>query len=172
MKIIGQKIKSSAGFTLLETLLYSVIFAVILSFTVVSFYQILGSHGQNQAKLIVQNEANFFMQKIIWAFSGAKTINQFSVSSSTLSFSIDKYNPSDNPIVFTFSGGGLNFSRGGGAPIRLSNNNVQITNIAGSYNPASGATPASLSLSFSVQSSSTDPNRQPISLQSKFYLRK
>lgn len=172
MKAISQKIRSSAGFTLLETLLYSVIFAVILSFTVVSFYQILRSHGQNQAKLTVQNEANFFMQKIIWAFSGAKAINQFSASSGTLSLSIDKYNPSDNPIVFTFFGGGLNFSRSGGAPVLLSNSNVQIADITGSYSPASGTIPASISISFSVQSSSTDSNHQPISLQNKFYLRK
>lgn len=172
MEIIGQKIESSAGFTLLETLLYSVIFAVMLSFTVMSFYQILGSHGQNRAKLIVQNEANFFMQKIAWAFSGAEAINQFSASSGTLSFSINKYSSPDNPIVFTFSGGVLNFSRSGGASVLLSNNNVQITNIAGSYGLASGTIPAFISMSFSVQSSSTDPNRQMISLQNKFYLRK
>ncbi len=172
MEIISQKTKSSAGFTLLETLLYSVIFAVILSFTVVSFYQIIRSHSQNQASITVQNEGNFFLQKIAWAFSGAQTINQFSASPGALSFSVNKYNSPDNPIVFAFSGGALNFSRGGEAPVPLSNNNVQIANIAGSYGPASGAIPAYISISFSVQSSSTNPNRQSIPLQSKFYLRK
>jgi type II secretory pathway pseudopilin PulG len=67
-------IKSGAAFTLIETLIYLAIFAIIIGGLVSTAYALFESSGRTQTKAMVQDEANFVMAKILSSMNNAKTV--------------------------------------------------------------------------------------------------
>lgn len=63
------------GFTLIEVLIYVVLLSLIIGGSLGITSQILKASGQNSGKLATQQEANFVLQKIDWALTGATTLN-------------------------------------------------------------------------------------------------
>ncbi|HWA32366.1 MAG TPA: type II secretion system protein [Candidatus Paceibacterota bacterium] len=62
---------SQSGFTLIETIIYIALFAIIISGAIVSIYGIIGASSRNQIKAMVEEEGSFLVGKIDWALSGA-----------------------------------------------------------------------------------------------------
>ena len=59
------------GFTIIETLVYLGLFAIVMTGIISVAYGIFESSGRNQAKVMVQTEGNFILGKINWAMTGA-----------------------------------------------------------------------------------------------------
>jgi Tfp pilus assembly protein PilV len=76
MNDIYKKINSAqSGFTLIETIIYIALFALIISGAVVSVYSIMGSNARNQTKAMVEEEGNFLVGKIDWMFNEKQNIS-------------------------------------------------------------------------------------------------
>ena len=78
---------TAAGFTLIETLIYTAFFALLVGSLLAITFQTLSSSGQVARKIAVQQEANFILRKIDWALSGGTGLSV--PSSDTLSVTKD-----------------------------------------------------------------------------------
>ena len=66
--------KSTTGFTLLETLIYLALFAILIGGFVVSAYVLFESSDRTQTKALLQEEKNFLVGKINWVLRGAAIV--------------------------------------------------------------------------------------------------
>ncbi len=62
------------GFTLLETMIYIALFAVLMSGALVTVYALLGSVADNQTFESAYTEGLFVYQKLTWALSDAAAV--------------------------------------------------------------------------------------------------
>lgn len=67
-------VKSGAGFTLLETLIYIALLSFFLSSLLGITYQSLQSTQKISDQISLQQEANFLIRKMDWALTGAKNV--------------------------------------------------------------------------------------------------
>lgn len=102
------------GFTLIETLVYLALFAIVLFGIVATTYAYFETVGRNQTKAMLQEEGQFMLGKIAYAMSGAKTI---SIVGSVLT--ITKYNGTS--VVIQRSGTDLTYA---GAILNNTNTSV------------------------------------------------
>lgn len=69
------------GFTLLETIIYCTLFAVLMSGAIVAVYALIGSSAQTKLDTSIIAEAAFINQKLSWLLSGDFGVTQLSTSS-------------------------------------------------------------------------------------------
>lgn len=126
------KISHSKGFTLIETMVYLALYAIIMTGALVSVYAIFGSSARNQTKAMVQEEGSFLIGKTDWALSGTQSIALPPANSSGDILQVTKYDTTvGNPVVITcsschnVSGGNMYITRGG-ITTQLNNSNVKI----------------------------------------------
>src|SRR6185295_940153 len=103
------------GFTLIETLLYIALFALVMGGLAISIYGYFATVGRNQTKAMLQEEEQFLVGKINWATSGAKTE---SIAGTTLT--VTKYDNSTAVVALS----GSDMTLGG---VVLNNTNVTVT---------------------------------------------
>ena len=153
---------NKSGFTLIETLIYMVLFAIVIGGGMVATYQIIEATDADHNHVILQEEANFLLRKINWALTGA---NSFSIISSPPSLSITK--TGSPTIIFNENSNNLQITRGTGSPIILNSSNITVTNL--SFLPISGGT--GITTSFAL---TTVQNGRPASqtFSTTKYLRK
>lgn len=149
----------SRGFTLIETLVYLALFALIIGGLVSAAYLLFESSGRNQTKAMLQEEQNFIMAKIGWAMNNASAA---SVSGSTLT--ISKY--SGPNIVIDKSGDNVRMDG-----TVLNNTNVTVDDLS-FVNVGGGSSAESVETSLTM--SAKTPNGMTISLTatSTRYIRK
>lgn len=109
-----------AGFTLIETLVYLALFAIMIGGIVLASYMLFESSDRNQAKAMLQEEKNFLLSKINYALSGAKT-----VSASGATLAVSKYDGTSATI--SLSGTDLWWNSSSRV---LNNTNVKISNLS------------------------------------------
>ncbi len=80
------------GFTLIETIIYIALFAIIIGGGMVAAYQIIQATEASNNHIILQEEANFLLRKINWALS--QPAIGFGIGSSVLTVS------SSPPLTF------------------------------------------------------------------------
>jgi len=173
-------IKKSGGFTLIEVVVYIGLFAIIVGGAFVTAYSIIDSIGRNQSKAMIQEEGDFLIGKINWAFSGAQSITLPAIippakSASGSTLSLAKWDTSiGNPIVITPSGSDLVISRGPNDPRPLNNSNIQVSDLNFEHisTLGDGITPESVKSSFTL--SAKTPRGEIIShtFSTTNYLRK
>ncbi|OGE82841.1 MAG: hypothetical protein A2846_04340 [Candidatus Doudnabacteria bacterium RIFCSPHIGHO2_01_FULL_49_9] len=121
--------KEQNGFTLIETLVYIVLLAIVMGGILMVTYQLVEGTDRTLAKVIEEEEANFILRKIDWALSNVDDIN-LPVSGSGATLSVDKIGYGSNPIAFDLSGGAFRVSKGGGAPVDLTTSNVAVSSLS------------------------------------------
>ena len=157
----------------METVIYIGLFSMITSFVLVVFYQIIGSQNQHRDRVEVDSEANFMMQKMIWALDGATMINQPAVNATGTTLSVTKYNYSQNPIVFDIGSRNLRITKASGTPALLGNGRVYVNDMTFQHLAASGNTPEGVQITLQVLSSDIErPVAASTTLTNVVYLRK
>src|SRR3989338_5692599 len=73
--------KGGAGFTLLETLIYLFLFAIVIGGGMIAAYNIIEGTDAAYNHVVLQEEANFLFRKISWALTGATAISTPSATS-------------------------------------------------------------------------------------------
>lgn len=90
--------KNNAGFTLIETIVYIVLFAIIMTSGLLAVSQLLQGANQTNGKSTVQDEESFVLRKIDWALSGASNVSVPSQSA----LSVARYD--GNTVDFRLNG--------------------------------------------------------------------
>ena len=169
-----EKRKNQEGVTLVETLLYAVLFSLMIAFAMFSFNQMLENNLGQERRLEVETEANFIMTKILWALSNAQNINQPAANSTSSNLSVNKYNFAQNPIAFNLAEDKVKISKAGGTNgTPLNSSAVQITNLSFYRSPEVGNQTEAITITLSI-SAIPIPTTQTASttLQTKIYLKK
>ncbi len=111
--------KNENGFTLIETILYILLFSVIIVGGMAGAYQVIQSTDSTSSKTILEQDANFILRKMDWALSGATTLATPSPQ--------PKLVITRSPSSVTFRLSGTDFQKDG---ITLNNSRIKISNLS------------------------------------------
>jgi Tfp pilus assembly protein PilE len=137
--------KASSGFTLIETLVYLGLFALIMGGLVMAAYMLFETSDRNQTKAMMQEEENYLLGKINWALSGASSVSV----PATNFLSVTKYDGTN--VTITTSSGDMTFN---GA--LLNNSNVTIGNLVFIHTYLGGTNPDSVEAGFTISAKTPD----------------
>lgn len=156
------------AFTLIETVVYLGLFAIVMTGIVATAYGYFENTGRNETKAVLQEEELFILGKFNFAMSGAKTISVPATTGTTLT--LTKY---DTTVAQMCSSGNniLYFGSGGSCVTSgsiLNNRNVTISNVLFTHLTS----PEGMSIGFTV--TATTPTGQSISESASItrYIRK
>lgn len=138
-----------SGFTLIETLVYLFLFAIIIGGAIVSVFNIFQLSERTQTKTIVQEEGDFLLAKIDWALTGIQAVTAPAPGSSGTVLSVNKLSGVSNPLLLILSGTKLQIQKGVAAPITLNNGNIVVSALTFTH-IGSGSNQESLEASFTL----------------------
>lgn len=145
-----------SGFTLIETLIYIVLFAVVIGGGMVSVYNIIEGTSANYNHVILREEANFLMRKIHWALTGITAIG---VGPSTLS-TTKIISGMPTQILITIDGSTMTLARASGSPLPLNASSIAVSDLAFTDVEPAGGRPQGVTASFTL---TTAQNGRPAS---------
>ena len=146
--------KNKEGFTLVETLIYVVIFSIFIVVAVSYESNMTATRLHNQTALEVNDQGAKVMKTITQAIRNANQVNSPTISNVTSSLSLATGTPSTSPTVFSESVGIIYVTEGSGSPVALTNNKVIISNLLFS-NFSRVSTPGIIKVSFTLSSVAT-----------------
>ncbi len=152
------KNQNQKAFTLIETIIYVVIFTTIVLAMVSFGSSIASSRMHNQMALEVNDQGSKVMKVISDAIQNASSINSPTISNSASNLSVATLSSLTNPTNFTVSNGILYITEGTNAPVALTNNKVVVSNLTFS-NFSRPNTPDIIKISFNLKSNVPDTNR-------------
>lgn len=121
--------KHSAGFTLIETIMYAGLLAFVLGGAVVATFQMIEARQRAEAIGEIADEGNFVMRKIEWALSGAESIGSPAPGATSTALSVTKAGFGGNPIVIRQSGSDAVISYAGGSEVPLNDANTSFSTV-------------------------------------------
>jgi type II secretory pathway pseudopilin PulG len=158
------------GFTIIETLVYLGLFALIMTGFLVAVNNIFQTADRTQTKAMVQEEGDFLLAKINWALTGASNITQPVSGTPGNSLSLTKAGSS---LSFSLSGSNLTLQS-----LPLNNSNITVTTTSSifshtcSSSPCSSAPLESVTASFTLQAKTPNGFTYTEPFQTTKYLRK
>jgi type II secretory pathway pseudopilin PulG len=153
--------KREDGFTLIETLVYTAIFVMIVG-SIASFASFLQtSRIRTQMFLEVNDQGTSLMRTITQSVRNGTSINAPTIGTSGGVLSISTAAPATNPTTFSATGEALYVVESTTPAVALTNNKVRVTNLLFS-NVSRPATPGIVEIRFTLSNtaSSTRPEEQ------------
>ncbi|MEK7151153.1 MAG: prepilin-type N-terminal cleavage/methylation domain-containing protein [Patescibacteria group bacterium] len=141
--------KNNKGFSLIEVLIYSAIFSLMLVGVLGGVYMIIQGANQSNARLVADDEANFVLRKINWVLTGTNSINVPGAGLSGSTLSVNKAG-----IILPIK-------------VRLHLQNIELDSGTGTYVPLDTANVVAASLSFQHIPAS---GNKPPAVRAVFYL--
>lgn len=120
---------SRRGFTLIETLIYAAITTGMVTFAILSSYQLISSADKIRNQKELSENKKFFEQKIYWVLQDLSAINSPGTGATTTSLSVNKLNFADNPVVVSVADGVVWLKRGAGAATPITNEYVAVQDL-------------------------------------------
>ena len=124
--------RSLTGFTLIETLIYSLLVSFIISTSLVAVYQILKNSDSLSGKTSTEQEAVLIAAKIKWALNGISAVNSPLPNTSDTALSVNK-NGLSNPVILDLSGTNFRIKRGSASPLSVNSSRVKVSNLTFSF---------------------------------------
>lgn len=165
---------SPTGFTLIETVVYLGLLAIMLSGVIVTAYHVFESADRNQTISMIQLEGDFIASKIDWALSGTEAINSPIDTSSQLS--VNRWNGTTlEPVVIEMdavTSQDIMLTIGSSTPLPLNSGNMQISNLLFTHMAGSGINPESVKADFMVSANTSGGQAIAIPFTITSFLRK
>lgn len=131
--------QNNRGVTMIEIILYLAISAIIF-FACFSVLELINqSKVKSQITLEVEYQGQILMTKILQSIRDSKKANMPLPQASGSNLSLNTYNSSVDPTIFTFSSGNLTVKEGVGSEIPLNSSKVSISDISFSNNSTSSS---------------------------------
>ena len=133
------------GFTLIEVLIYSALFSLMMVGMLGGVYMVIQSANQSNARLLVDDEANFVLRKMNWALTGVSSINVPTAGSTGPTLNVIKTGV--GAVRFRLNSENIEIDAGSGY-IPLDTDNVIAASLSFEHIPASGNQPAAIMATF------------------------
>jgi len=118
------------GFTLIETIIYSALIALVIGGSLGVVYPILQGADSLNKQIVVEQDANFMLSKIRWVLSDIENIvSPALLNSSSTVLSINKKNFSSNPVTLRLQSGNLVIQQGTGPEYVLNHSLIFIDSV-------------------------------------------
>lgn len=155
------------GFTLIETLVYLALFALIIGGMVVAAYMLFETSDRYQTRAMMQEEQNFIMAKIMRSLNNAEQICSPAVSTPGSSLSIASYGGSCGDFTVLHSDGNVTLN---GSVNILNSSNIKVDQLL--FTHVSGSNTDGVQIDLTV--SAVTPTGKPItsSMSTTRYIRK
>lgn len=121
--------KQHTGFTLIETIIYIGILAIIISTSLLTVYSILITAGKFRLDQNLSATQKFMIQKMSWVLQSVSAVNIPDANTSAATLSVNKYNFNQNPLVVDAVNGILRLKVGANAPVNISASGTRMTNV-------------------------------------------
>jgi type II secretory pathway pseudopilin PulG len=159
-----------SGFTLIETLVYLGLYAIIMSGALTAIYSIFESSAHNQAQAMVQEEGTYLIGKVDWALSNAASVQSPATTGSDLQ--ITRFD--GTTVDISQNGEAMQYAENGAAPQILNNTNIGVTGLQFTHAQASsdGIDPESVQAIVTIAATTTDGHVFSRSFTAIKYLRK
>lgn len=141
---------SQNGFSLIETLLYVALAAIVL-FVLASFIiTTLEARVKTQTIATVDQEGNQAMNIILQTVRNATVINSPAAGASSTALSVNTGVVGNDPTVFALSSGAITMTEGSNPAVPLTSNLVIISNLV-FRNLSKPSTPGNVDVTFTVE---------------------
>ena len=144
------------GFTLIETIIYIALLALIMGGAVFTAYNIIQSEGHLSSNAVLQEEGNFVLRKIDWALSGVQSITFPAPGAWGDHLSLTRFD-SATPVNICFTRQTIWMREGGSGGIcgdtsyaSTTTSNVTVSTFSFHHIPASGTSPEGLEASTTI----------------------
>ena len=138
--VIDKSIKNR-GFTLIETIIYLALFAIIIGGGLVASYQIIQGTDAAFGHIILQGEANFLFRKINWALNGATSIITPPNSAPTADLIVNKdIAGSATQLKFTLEDKNITLERNSSGVKVLNSSNITVDSLSFKQDPINSIT--------------------------------
>lgn len=127
------------GFTLIETLIYIGIMAMILSLSFLVVYQLIDSNERIVLLRELTENQRFLLQKVAWVLQSNETINVPAAGSSGSGLSVNKLDYAYNPLVVSLSDGVVQLASGV-TTTPITNSYVTVNSLSFTHRVLSGQT--------------------------------
>lgn len=91
------------GFTLIETIIYLALFAIIIGGGMVATWHIIEATAAAQNHIMLQEEANFLLRKLNWALTGLPNQTSVAIPSPAIPYSDTTLRLTKNGVLLTFA---------------------------------------------------------------------
>ncbi|MEK7133550.1 MAG: prepilin-type N-terminal cleavage/methylation domain-containing protein [Patescibacteria group bacterium] len=137
---------NTRGFSLIETIIYIGLFALIMGGGLLAVHQLLQASAQVNDKATIQDEESFVLRKIDWALSGASAI--FVPSQTTLT--VTRYD--SNTVDFRLNGTAIEMRESaiGASYIPITTSNVTVNGLTFTYIAPVGSGPEGVTASTTI----------------------
>lgn len=149
MKNTYKIVNARDGFTLIEVIIYLVLFSIIIGGTFTIGYRLLSGSGITSSNLRVQEEAHFILRKIDWVLSGLANVT-LPASGTTGSILIVTRSGVTGPIKLDLNSGVLQITRGISASNALNSQSIPVTSVTFEHIPESGLRPKAVKVNFTI----------------------
>ncbi len=135
------------GFTLIETLVYLALFALIIGGLVVTTYLLFQTSDRYQTRATMQEEKNFILAKITWALSQARSVCDPAANTSGTTLSVVTLGGTCSPPDITVALSGSDVQWGG---VALNNASVRVDRLLFIHTYAGGSNPDSVEVGLTI----------------------
>lgn len=119
---------NSRGFTLLETVIYTVLVGIVMAAVVGTTRAVFLTNQKTQAHLMVQENARSATERILFRIRNANSITAPAIGSDT-SLALAMTAAAQNPTIFSVSNGTLFITEGASPMAALTGTHIEVTNI-------------------------------------------
>lgn len=117
------------GFSLVETIIYVVIFSMFVTGAASFLNTISASRLNSQMVLEINDQGSKAMKTMTQSLRNASQVNSPTISNTASNLSLVTGVASTTPTVFSLSGGVLYVTEGGGGDMALTNNKVVVSDL-------------------------------------------
>ncbi len=135
------------GFTLIETIIYIALFGVLMTSTLVTVYELLGSGEINKTALIIQTEETFINSKLRWATTGSVAVT--SPSGDKLIVTPAAHLPFGQ-LIFYVENEILYMKRDTSPPEELTSTDMSVSNFLATITPATAVLPEYIQIKYQL----------------------
>lgn len=96
-------IKATRGFTLIEILLYTGIVAAVLTFTLITVYQLIDGESRVTKQREMTENQKFFVEKVAWMLQSVDKVNTPALGATSSTLSVNKLGYGFNPLIMRAS---------------------------------------------------------------------
>jgi len=166
--MIVNKAKTNAGFSLVETLLYVALFAIIVSALAVFLATLSASRINQQVTGEVDQQASFALRTITQSLRNATVINSPSAGATSSSLSINTGVASTTPTLYSLTSNTLFITEGVNPPIPLTNTRVNVTNLTFSNLTLSGSK-GNVAIDLTLKAAAASAGRAEYNYQASYH---
>jgi type II secretory pathway pseudopilin PulG len=160
------------GITLIETVLYLALFAILAGGTIAAVFSLIESQGRNQTQSMIEEEGAYIEGKLDWVLTSANSVTvaggDLLVNRTSLA--------SQNPFIFSLLNGNLYLYRTtkDSTTPPLNNPNITVTSVNFVHTTATsdGIAPESVSANFTLSARTPNGSTESEDFSTLKYLRK